>query len=756
MTLRLPRPLRPALTALLPLAALGAGALTAHAVTTRTFVVEDHTGFAAGELTRAAAFSDGTVRASVDVRRLPLADTSVAWSLARAADGTAYIGTGNDGRIWRLRGDELAPFAETGQLVVSSLALTDDGTLYAGTLPEGRIFAVDTRATAPVTARPLAQPAGAQHVWALRWDPRRRTLFAGTGPEGKVFAVSPQGQAEVWLDAEPAHVMSLALEPGGPLYAGTSDGALVLKVTAAGRSEVLFDLPGTEVDALALRDGTLAAVANEFPEPPGAMAPPASPSPATSARPTPPRARAGKGKVFHLDPDGRAELVLSSDDGHFTSVELTADGTTYAGSGKDGRVLRVLPDHSTATWIDVDERQVLAIDLGGADPLFVTGDVAAVYRVAPGTPAQAEWTSKVLDAGVRARFGQLTFRGEGALAVQTRSGNTERQDTTWSEWSATTTSPGPIRSPAARFLQIRARLGAPDALLRSVTAWYLPQNQRASVRDVAMAPHRAGRDASAADDVPAPSTQYRISWRVENPDGDRLRFRVAFRSEAGAPEQQVWREILRESDVHTRLEHTWETSGVPDGWYRLRVRATDEPANPAPYALEHTAESGPVLVDNHAPRLEPLTPSGTTLRGRAIDDASAIARLELSVDGGEWHLFFPDDDLLDTQAESFTLDLTALALSPGTHVLAVRALDGGGNAASVDAVVRDRPSRPRPGRPRPAPRPGAFVAEDSDATLPDAAFTSPQHRPRGEEEWGSRSVKRRARDAACLNVIQRA
>lgn len=680
-------------------ALLGGGALVAHAVSTRTFVIEDHTAFAAGELTRAAAFSDGTVRASVDVRRLPLADTAVAWSLARAADGTAYIGTGNDGRIWRLRGEELAPFAETGQLVVSSLALADDGTLYAGTLPEGRVFAIDTRATAPVTARALAQPEGAQHIWALRWDARRRTLFAGTGPEGKVFAVSPQGSADVWLDAEQAHIMSLALEPGGAIYAGTSDGALVLKVTAAGRSEVLFDLPGTEVDALALRDGALVAVANEFADAPGATAPPASPSPATSARPTPPRARAGKGKVVHLDADGRAEVVLASDDGHFTSVELAADGTTYVGAGKDGRVHRILADHSTATWIDVDERQVLAIDLGGRDPLFVTGDAAAVYRVAPGTPAQSEWTSKVLDASFRARFGQLAFRGEGALALQTRSGNTERPDTTWSEWSAAVTTPGPVRSPAARYLQVRARLGAPDSVLRSVTAWYLPQNQRAFVRDVVMAPHRASRpagDASSADDVPTPSTQYRVSWRVENPDGDRLRYRIAYRSEGRAPDEQVWREILRESEVHTRLEHTWETSGVPDGWYRLRVRATDELANPALYVLADTAESGPVLVDNHAPRLEGLTTSGTALRGRALDDTSAIARLEASVDGGEWRVFFPDDDLLDTQAEAFTYDVGALGLAAGPHVVAVRAVDVGGNAVTADAVVRlAGPANPR-------------------------------------------------------------
>ena len=55
----------------------------------------------------------------------------------RASDGAIYLGTGNDGRIYRLRGDVVERFAETGQLLVSALAIGEGGVLYAGTLPEG-------------------------------------------------------------------------------------------------------------------------------------------------------------------------------------------------------------------------------------------------------------------------------------------------------------------------------------------------------------------------------------------------------------------------------------------------------------------------------------------------------------------------------------------------------------------------------------------------------------------------------------------
>src|SRR5690606_22638570 len=95
--------------------------------------------------------------------------------------------------------------------------------------------------------------------------------------------------------------------------------------------------------------------------------------------------------------------------------------------------------------------------LGAGTPFFVTGDGAALYHVTGSRPQNAIWESKVLDARFRARWGQLTWRGDGRLVFQTRSGNTERPDETWSEWSSELTTAGPIRSPEARFLQVRAR-----------------------------------------------------------------------------------------------------------------------------------------------------------------------------------------------------------------------------------------------------------------------------------------------------------
>lgn len=657
--------------------------LTASAVSTRSFTIDDSAAFQQGELNHASVFSDATVRTGVELHRIAMPEIPVAYSIARATDGTAFIGTGNDGKIFRLRGDTLSVYAETHQLLVSSLVLGEGGVLYAGTLPEGRVYAIAREGD----VREVVRLPEADHVWALAYSAARHTLFAATGANGKVFAIDANGRAEVYFDAEVQHIMSLALDRDGNLYAGTSDNALLLRIRAPGRAEVVYDFPGTEVTALAYRDGVLAVAANEFAESGSASSTPASAT-TTAARPgASPRPRAGKGRLFRVGADGRVEQVFNNDDGHFTSVELDASGVMYVGSGKDGRVYRVMPDRTSAMWIDVDERQVLAISLTHSDPLFVTGDAGAVYRVVAGNPSLCEWTSKVLDAEWTSRFGDLTWRGDGAIQFQTRSGNTERVDASWSEWSQPMTQPGPIRSAAARYLQVRARLPQSNAaLLRSVTAYYLPQNQRATVRDVNVArraPTKRVTDAvpeTTADDIPAPSVTARLTWKLDNPDGDRLRFRLQFRNES----QDVWRPMHRDTEIISRLEYAWDTSAVPDGFYRVRVNVSDEPSNPSTYVLTSSADSGPILIDNHAPRIEGIAIEAGHLRGRAVDTLGPISRLEYAIDGGEWRTLFPTDDLLDTASEAFDLVLPELAT--GTHIVAVRATDAGGNVGSAEAA----------------------------------------------------------------------
>jgi hypothetical protein len=526
------------------------------------------------------------------------------------------------------------------------------------------------------------------------FDEVTKTLYAATGPEGKLFAIDANGKANVYYDSEDAHIMALARADDGQLYLGTSDRALLVRLRGAGRAEVIYDFEGSEVTALALRGKQVAVVANQFPKslkpskpatPPPAAQAAATPPAAPAAPPTPPPA--GKGQLFHVTAQGEVELLYSADDGHLASVAWADDDVIYVGTGKEGHIHRVrVSDRERALLVDVDERQILAMQLNAAVPTFVTADGGAVYTMIKGTEKR-EWTSKTLDAGTRARFGQLYARTRGAVSISTRSGNTDKPDVSWSDWSAPLKAAGPanppvsvgaIQSPAARFLQVRVSLSQVDSVVYALEAFYLPDNRAPVVTEVTVEPPKppspnADKSKPGQNNV---GSQYKLHWKVENPDGDSLRYRLSVRRENA----QQYRSLLRDSEVLTATDYTWETEAVPDGYYRVRVEASDELDNPASLARSTRAESEPFLVDNRAPELVDLRLQGNRVVGRAYDEQGPIARLEYSLDGFEWRVLRADDDLLDAREEPFSLALSQLP--KGLHLLAVRASDARNNTVT--------------------------------------------------------------------------
>ena len=99
---------------------------------------------------------------------------------------------------------------------------------------------------------------------------------------------------------------------------------------------------------------------------------------------------------------------------------------------------------------------------------MVGGDPAVFHRVLARGGADAVWTSKVLDAGLRAKFGVLRWTATGPLEVSTRTGDTQAPDATWSPWSNPLAQPRRSTSPRGRFIQV-ARAGGATRTRSSAT-----------------------------------------------------------------------------------------------------------------------------------------------------------------------------------------------------------------------------------------------------------------------------------------------
>jgi hypothetical protein len=260
-----------------------------------------------------------------------------------------------------------------------------------------------------------------------------------------------------------------------------------------------------------------------------------------------------------------------------------------------------------------------------------------------------------------------------------------------------------VTSPPARFLQWKVTLTDPQAAVRGVDVAYLPANLGPRITRILVSalgaplsklpeggppgslvqtlpggvrvefqvPSNRGPETPASDTDAVWARRYRaLSWEAEDPNGDSLRFDLELRAE----EESGWKPLKKDLEGSPWM---WDSATVPDGWYRVRLAASDRAANPPGQAFSTSRESDPFLVDNTPPRLTGLRVSEATLAGTAEDAASPIRRIEVAVDGESWLQVFPEDGIADLPQESFTHTLTGL--TSGDHVIVVRAFDAAGN-----------------------------------------------------------------------------
>ncbi len=712
----------------LPALALAATATSAGAATSKSFRQTTARDFEEGEATASMILPDGTVVPGMKTSPVAL-DAAFVWCSTISPDGkTAYFGTGDQGRIYAVDvagGEARARRVATLDAAwVTALVARPDGTLVAGTTPGGKLFTIDPKKAEKAEktgdgkgdagVRPFAT-LGTDHVWSLALDGKTGVVYAGTGGPGKIFAVDRSGHAKELWDSGDKHVVSLLQADDKHLLAGTSETAILFRVGLDGHAEALADFDAEEVRAIARSGNSVYVAVNDFEHAAPALA--AGPVPARGTRitvsPTGSPASAGslprpgqrkaKAALYRIDPDGRTEQIFSIGDGYFTTLAVDDDGRAFVGTGTEGRVYRVDPDRRAALAIDLPERQALTLLRAGKNFLVGTGDVGGLYRVTPAPAKQATYLSRVLDADFPSRWGLLRWHGSHELGVATRSGNTAKPDATWSAFgdldhprATGDGGVGMVGSPSARYVQYRLTFGAAEAgaHVGEVTLAYLPQNQRARITEITVGDSSGaaplatggalgalGGAATTTATTRSHSPVVKLHWKVDNTDGDDLIYRLSFRDENDA----VWRPLGGPEPL-TRTDFDWNTEGLPDGFYVVRVVVSDERSEPRDRALDAALDSAPILVDNRKPEVAGLVAKYPFVSGRAHDDQSPLTSLEYAIDGGEWQLLSPADGICDDLVESFTVKLPVLP--PGPHAVTVRAWDSADNVGAASVTVR--------------------------------------------------------------------
>lgn len=703
-------------SAVLACAALALPVRHAGAGATSRWTVDGYEQWNEGEAESAFITSTGSVKPGWKTSRIDL-EVGGSWSAVRAPNGTIYLGSDDKAAVWAIEGGKSRKLSVVGggAVAVVALALGPGNTLYAGTMPGGQVWKIDRSSG---KASKHAELKGVETVWSLATD-RSGRLFAGTGPDGKLFRIEKSGASRMVFDTNDRRILSMVATHDGALWFGTSDDALLFRHDPAkGTTRAMADFAGNEVTALAEYKGAVIAAANEIKEPATSGvktsaavkaaagkaaagekaktadkgAPGAEKATPSGTEPERKGERKGKGALFRVRGDGQLEPLHALSQTYFSSLAVNEAGQIFAGAGDKGRVYLIDADDSVSTAFDVSERQIaqLLLEPGGR-LAFVTGDATALYR-ATGRAGAASYTSKVLDAQAPARFGSLSWRSSGGVTVETRSGNTEEPGPGWSGWQKVRDAHAAggggqrakVASPPGRYLQFRARLATDDAVLRQAGIYYLAQNRPTRITEVTVTGAEAGKlktlEASAASPR---SPVLKLKWKVENEDSDETVYKLAVRREGDVR----WRPVATGGKPLTAVEFSWNTETYPDGYYRLRVTASDRRANPDDRALDTQLVSSVFAVDNQKPAIGNVSVKYPAASARATDALSPITEVAFSVDDGAWHLAGSQDGLLDDTTEILKLRLPD-DLESGAHTLAIRVADEAGNIGSAAVTFR--------------------------------------------------------------------
>lgn len=580
---------------------------------------------------------------SGEARLLGTIDGGFIWDLARAGDGTIYLATGNPAAVYRVaRGDVLEPVVDLPADNALGLACKDDGTLLVATQGPGRVFHVDPRKKSSTLLLAMEQEEGRQIVrgpdgwYALGFEAER-----GSGNQTQTMSLNPfEIMVTADADVRPVRVALYRLDPATPERIWSSERALTTVVWSDDY-------------------GWLGGGVREQDKP---------------------------GRLYALGSPNQLRPLASWDGG------------------------------------DIQDLRVVGRDGAADEILVVQAHPGLVTLLAPAGKGEALALSAPLDGRFPVRWGRLTWQGaaggnEPRFAVRT--GMSPAPDATWSSWRELGRGRDLDLSAQseARSLQWRVTLPAGsrvDAVAVSAFAPNLAPQIMLFELQPAGEMYRGGMMTSSENVTqrfPSGlqieySTQRRedrrldreraamlrplrtLTWHARDPNEDRLANRLFQRREGEAH----W---LPLAGPLQETVYTWDTSGLPDGYYELRLVVSDSPSNPPHLARTAERVVPRVPVDNTPPELTKWElkhhRDGFEIALRAHDAFGVLAGAELVLPDGSVQRLDPIDGVCDSASEEFAAAIEYpppwLTAPPRPWTVEVRVWDMQGNVATASGVL---------------------------------------------------------------------
>jgi len=483
--------------------------LSLSGVETSIWQVSDFKEFLKGRLTGVSISQDGELGLAPEARMVFNPDEALALSLVADHQHNLYIGTGHQGKVFRVTAaGKSTLFFKTQEPDVFALAVGPDGDLYVGSSPEGKIYRVTPEGKSSVFYDP-----NTKYIWAMLFDPEGR-LYVATGDQGQILRVDRTGKGKVFFDSNQTHIMCLAFDGHNNLLAGSVPDGLVYRIDPDGKGFVIYQADLPEIHDLVV-DGQGNIYASALGTPGGKGVPtilmPNTPVitlptqvmtveadtenglsednkvPQKSKKPEPPAEKKriapsfirpgtgvattnnllmtqSRGALIRISPSSAAETLWNSNTESAYGLALLGKKIIFS-TDSNGQIFELDPTQfgeNLTLLTETHESVATRLMREGNNLYIATSNVAKLFRMGSSVGSEGTYESRVNDTKFISRWGAISWRGKtpagSSIEFYTRSGNFKRPDKTWSDWA------GPyrekdgsrIKSPPARYVQWKA------------------------------------------------------------------------------------------------------------------------------------------------------------------------------------------------------------------------------------------------------------------------------------------------------------
>ncbi|MDD5065925.1 MAG: hypothetical protein PHF84_02640 [bacterium] len=665
------------------------------------WTLDNYQAFNKGKLNNLKLNEDGVIALSSKLKKVSGMDAVFVWDIKEDSAGNVYLATGNDGIVYKMdKNNKLSKFFETGSVAAFRILIAPDNTLYIVTLTKGIVYKVS-----PGGKGEVFYVLKDESIWDMQFY--RGNILIATGPPGVLYELNLKTKElkEKALTKE-SYITSIASDNKENIYLGTSEKGAVYKLKPDGSLKVVYQISQSEVHSVILHDGIIYAGTSDKEskliklDKQDKLDQNQKPQQTQSQNKNMfgdtdqfKKISPVMNTVYEIKEDEYVNKIMESQDSVFLSL-LGDRGDLYIGSGDNGVIYRYR-DRKVEKIGQVDDQQILCFTrLKNGQILLGTGNIGNLYFVDSYYAEDGNYVSDVLDATGWALWGNIQWdikkAGDSSVSLQTRSGNVEIADDTWSDWSGlyTDENGSAIQSPSARFLQFRINISSKNekntAEVNSVRIPYLIKNRRPDVLSIKFSDSRTGTKVDEKKDktykFDLKNFELGLSWEAKDQDNDELACSVHARRKNGS-EWILLAEKIKEKN------YKFDTRILPDGIYYFKITADDLPSNSTGNSLTGEMVSKAYIIDNTPPEIEVKCTKKDkdtyVIEGKVRDSLSIISRISFSADTKDWTNIFPDDMIFDTVRESFHFEYT---LDSGIVIISVE--DASGNICTRNVPIK--------------------------------------------------------------------